>query len=291
VRVGVARRLELLDLEALPDLRFFLLAREAEPLLDRLELRLAHRDVGVGLDLGALLLAGGDDLGELAQADGVEGVVVVERGECRLVHPRQRHRFELQAAVREVLAHRFADRAHELGALVVQGIHGEGRAGRLDRVDEAALEQVPHAVGAERLGADRLRRGGDALDRRLHAEVELELDVDAHPVFGDQRLGAGAAHLDPHRPHVDLVDLVQERQRQRAAGEDDLLAAEAGADEGDVARGLAIEPVQERDADGDRDDQDDQAEQPGQQGHGLPLRRSVRGVAGAMPRRYFPRKL
>ena len=118
--VGVARRLELLDLEALADLRLLFLARQAEALLDRLELRLPHRDVGVGLDLGALLLARGDDLGELAQADGVERVVVVERGERRLVHARQRHRFELQAAVREVLAHRLADHAHELGALVVQ---------------------------------------------------------------------------------------------------------------------------------------------------------------------------
>ena len=57
--------------------------------------------------------------------------------------------------------------------------------------------------------------------------------------------GAGAADLDAHRPHVDLVDLVQERQRQAAAGEHDLLAAEAGADQRDVARGLAVEAVQE----------------------------------------------
>jgi hypothetical protein len=34
--VGVARRLELLDLEALADLRLLLLARQAEALLDRL---------------------------------------------------------------------------------------------------------------------------------------------------------------------------------------------------------------------------------------------------------------
>jgi hypothetical protein len=288
-RVGVARRLELLDLEALADLRFFLLAGEAEALLDRLELRLPHRDVGIGLDLGALLLARRDDLGELAQADRVEGVVVVERGERRLVHPRQRHRLELQAARGEVVAHHLADHADELGALVVQGVHRERRGGRLDRVDEAAFEEVPDAVGAERLRADRLRRGGDALGRRLHAQVELELDVDAHPILGDERLGASPCHLDPHRPHVDLVDLVQERQRERAAGEHDPLAGEAGPDQRDVARGLAVEAVEECDADRDRNDQDDQTEQPGQQRHGLAppspqARRAPRGD-------YFPRKL
>ena len=52
--------------------------REQQALLGRLELRLPHRDLGVGLDLGALLLVDGDDLGELAQADRVEGVVLVE---------------------------------------------------------------------------------------------------------------------------------------------------------------------------------------------------------------------
>jgi hypothetical protein len=267
--VGVARRLQLLDLEALPDLRLLFLARQLQPLLDRLELRLPHRDVGIGLDLGALLLAGRDDLGELAQADRVERVVVVEGGERGLVHPRQRNRFELQPARRQVVAHRLADRLDEFGAPVVQRVHRQARRGRLDRVDEAAFEQVAHAVRAQRLRADRLRGGRDTVDRRLHAQVELELDVDPHPVLGDQRFRAGPHHLDAHRPHVDLVDLVQERQREAAARQHDLLAAEAGADDRDVARRLAVEAAQEGDRDGDRDDQDDQAEQPGQQGHGF----------------------
>ena len=75
-------------------------------------------------------------------------------------------------------------------------------------------------------------------------------------------------HLDAHGAHVDLVDLVQERQRQAAAGDHDALAAEAGAHEGDVARGLAIEAVEKQHRDRDHRDRDGDAEQPAKDDHG-----------------------
>ena len=85
----VARRPDFLDFQVLIDLRLFLLLGEQEPLLGGLELGLSHRDLGIRLDLGALLAVDGDDLGKLAQSDGIEGVVFVERRKRRLVETRQ----------------------------------------------------------------------------------------------------------------------------------------------------------------------------------------------------------
>ena len=136
-----------------------------QALLGRLELRLAHRDVGIGLDLGALLLVDGDDLGEPAHADRVEGVVLVERRERRLVQPRQRHRVEQDAVLRQVVAQQAGRPCATNSARFSCSVSiVSARGDRLHRVDEAALEQVADAVGRERLGAERLRGGGHAFD-------------------------------------------------------------------------------------------------------------------------------
>src|SRR5258708_7721384 len=89
---------------------------------------------------------------------------------------------------------------------------------------------------------------------RFRVDMELEFYVHADPVRGDQRLVAGAFDLHAVGAHVDLLDLVQEGERQTAAGEDHLLAAESGAHQRDVASGFTVETVHERHDDGDGDD-------------------------------------
>ena len=244
---------------------FFL--AEQQPALGRVEQGLAHRDVGVGLDLGALFLVDRDDLGQAPHPDRIEGVVLVERGERGLVEARQRDRVEQDAVLRQVVAQQPGDLGDELGALFVQRVHLLARRDRLHRIDETTFEHVANAVGREGLGAERLRRGGHTFDRRLHAHVKLKLGVDAHPVFGDQRFFAGAPHLDADRAHADLVDLVQEGQREEPARDHRLLAAEAGADDRHVTRRLAVEAVQEHHHDRDHDDGDDDSEEPGEHDH------------------------
>ena len=269
--LGVAGRPHLFDLEVLIDLRLFLLLSEQEPLLGGLELRLPHRNVGVSLDLGALLAVDGDDLRKLAQADGVEGVVLVEGGERRLVEPRQRDRIEENAVLLEIIAQQLGDTGDEFGAVLMQAVHRMARGDRLHRVDEAALEQVAQAVGRERFGAERLRRSGDALRRRHDAHVEFEFDIDAQAVLGDGRFLRRAPHLDAQRAHIDLFDLVQERQRQAAAGDQNALAAETGAHQRDFARRFTVEAVEEHHRDRDNDYRDRDGEQPCEDDHVAPF--------------------
>src|SRR3546814_4411199 len=53
----------------------------------------------------SLFLVGGDHLGQSAQTDRVEGIVVVDRGKRRLVETPQRHRFQGQAVLRQAFGH------------------------------------------------------------------------------------------------------------------------------------------------------------------------------------------
>src|SRR5690606_15300331 len=95
-----------------------------------------------------------------------------------------------------------------------------------------------------------------------HAHEELRLDVHAHAVAGDHGLAVYARYRDAHHVQVDRRDLVHDRQHQRAAVDDHLLAAEAGPDERDFAGRAVIEPVEQvhhhrDDHDGDDKPQDD----------------------------------
>ena len=169
--------------------------------------------------------------------------------------------------MREVVAQQARDLGDELGALFVQRVHLLGRRNRLYRINETAFHHVANALGRERLGAQRLRGGGHAFDGGLHPHIELELGVHAHAIFRDKRLFARAFDLHANRAHVDLVDLVQERQRKHPTGNDGALPAEAGADDGHVSRRLAIEAAEKDHHHRDHDDRDDDAKQPGENKH------------------------
>ena len=164
--LGFARRLDLLDLQALADLGLLLLLLQQQAPLGGLELGLADGDLGVGLDLRTLLPVAGDDLGQLAHPHRVEGVVFVERCEGRLVQSGERDRVEQHAVHRQVLAQLIGNVTDELAPLLVEAIHGLGSGHRLQGVHEAAFEQVADALGVERPRADGLGGGGDAFDRR-----------------------------------------------------------------------------------------------------------------------------
>ena len=141
-------------------------------------------------------------------------------------------------------------------------LHGHARGDGAHRVDEAALHQVAQAFGVHRPVAQRSRRRRDRFRSRDDADEELDDDLDAHAVRGDQRLVGGALHLDAQGVHADFGDVVHDRQDQRAAAHHHLLAAPAGADEGEVLRRVAVEPVQQvhhhrnddREQDDDRND-------------------------------------
>ena len=143
-----------------------------------------------------------------------------------LVEAGERHGFELEAVLEDVLGDRGLHLLDEVDALLVQFLHrhlgGDGAQG----VDELAFDQLLERRRLHGAAAQRLGGVGDRLRGRLNADVELGLHVDAHAVLGDQRLLGGAPHLEAQRVHVDLDDLVQHRQHQRAAVHDHLLAAE-----------------------------------------------------------------
>ena len=93
------------------------------------------------------------------------------------------------------------------------------------RRGEFALDQAADAVLLQRAPAERLRRGGDRRAGGADAHEELGDDVDAHAVAGDERAIVAPRHLDAHDIHVDRRDLVQHRNDEGAAVDDDLLAA------------------------------------------------------------------
>ena len=205
------------------------------------EVLLRDVDLGGADDLVALLFALPGDLGQRRQAVGVEEIARVEMLDVALVEPRQRHRFELEAVVLDVGADRFLHRFDEGGALLLQlfEVHGGGH--RTQAVDEFGLDQFAQFAGIVGAAAQRLRGQRDRRGIGFDAQIEFGADVDAHAVLGDQRVRAAAGDLEPQRLQIDRGGRVENRKHERAAVEDDFLAAEAGADIGFVTRRAAIE--------------------------------------------------
>ena len=108
-------------------------------------------------------------------------------------------------------------------------------------------------TAAEGRGGD-----GDRLAGRLHAHIEVGLDIDAHAVAGDEGVLLGAHDWHRQDVHVDRREIVDERQDEGAAVDHHAFAEEAGAHERHFLRGAVIEPVHEIDDDRDDDDRDDQ---------------------------------
>ena len=69
--------------------------------------------------------------------------------------------FEQNAVLPEIFAQQIGDVRDELGAALVQAVHGVTRRHGLHGVDETAFEQIANAVDRERFGAERLRGRGN----------------------------------------------------------------------------------------------------------------------------------
>ena len=110
---GLLSGLERLDLLVLADPGLLLVALDLKLSARGLHGRQADRHFRVGIDLRALLLGRCYDLGQLAHADRVECVVLVQRGERRLVEGGQRHGLDAEPVLGEVLRNQHADLLHE----------------------------------------------------------------------------------------------------------------------------------------------------------------------------------
>ena len=178
--------------------------------------------------------------------------------EVGLVEVGDRDRFQLEPVLRQRLGGGGLDPRDIFAALLVHLLHGHFRGDRTQRGDELAGQQRVQALGFQRAPAQRRRGDRYRLARRLHPDVEIGLDVDAHAVARDQRV-ALLAH-DPHRQHVhvDRGEVVDERQHEGAAVDHHPLAEQAGAHERDLLRRAMVEPVDDIDEHHDDDDRDDQ---------------------------------
>ena len=239
-------------------------------LLLRLQILVPDLDHRVLLDVVADLLAPLDLLGELGQALGVEGVGGVEELHIGLVEAGEGHRLQLQPVLQQILGRRLLHPLHIFAALLMHLLHAHLGGDGAQRIDELALHQLAEGLGMHGALAQGLGGIGDGVGRRLDAEIELGDDIDPHPVLGDERPLAPALHLQAQRVHIDRDHLVDDRQHEGAAVHHHLLAAEAGAHEGHLLGGPAIEPVHQIDDDGDDDRQDDDRHDDGCDGrHGL----------------------
>ena len=249
-----------LDLPFLVKPRALALPVDLQRLLLRLEVAGADRHHRGLLDVVAGLAAGLDLLDETGQSLGVEAVRGVEELEHGLVEAGDRDRFELEAVRGKHLGGPDPHRGDEVAALLVDLVEGHLGRDRAKRAHELAGEEVREPLGVEGAAPEGGRGGGDRLALLDHPDEELRVDVHPHPVTGDDRLLALPRDRDPHHVEVDRGDLVDDRQDQGPAVDDHRLAAEPGADEGQLLGRSVVEPVEEVGHHHDDDDRDDEPE-------------------------------
>ena len=205
------------------------------------------------------LRRGFDVLDQLGQALGVEAVRRIEEFEVGLVEIGDRHRLRARGrsapglpGADSLTRVTYSPRRSCISSIVISEATERSAETNLPESSASSVGDV-HGAPAERGGGD-----GHRLRRRRHPHIELRLDVDAHAVLGDERVVAIAHHLHAQHVHVDRRDLVNEREHEGAAVDHHFFAEQAGAHEGELLRGTAVEPVHEIDDDRDDDDRDDQ---------------------------------
>ena len=257
----------------------FALLFQLEGLLFRFQILAPDRDHGRLLDIVAQLAARLDRLDQLGQALGVEPVRRVEEFEIGLVQIGDRDRFELEAVPGEIHSGPIRNVAHEFATPLVHLVQRAlGRDGA-QRADELARKQLCQPVGLQCAPAERRRRCGDRFLLLQNPDEELGLDIDAHPVAGDDRFFPGAGDGNAHHVQVDRRHLMDDRQDQRPAVDHHLFAAETGAHKGDFLGRAVIQPVEQIDDHHDGDDrhdepQDDAPDQASRHVPALPILRS-----------------
>ena len=171
-----------LDVALLFEPRGLAVALDVERLALGFEVAGADPDHRILLDVVAQLAAVLDVLHQLGQAFGVEAVRRIEVFEVGLVEVGDRDGFQFEAVLRQRLGGGGLDPRDIFAALLVHLLHGHFGGDRAQRGDELAGQQGVQALGLEGAAAERRRGDRHRLARRLHPDVEIGLDVDAHAV-------------------------------------------------------------------------------------------------------------
>ena len=221
---GALYRAPHFDVAFLIEARGLAFAVDIQRLLLGFEIAAADQDHRFLLDVVAQLAAGFDVLDQLGQAFRVEAIRRIEEFEVSLIEIGDRDRFKLEAVLRQSFQSGFFHTRDVVVAALMHFFHGHFGGDRAQRRNELAGEKRielgdVHGAAAERGGGD-----GHRLAGRRHAHVEFGLDVDAHPVLGDQRVVAVAHHLHAQDVHVDRRDFVNERKHEGAAVDDHFFA-------------------------------------------------------------------
>ncbi|MEO6032492.1 MAG: hypothetical protein ABIP61_11420 [Burkholderiaceae bacterium] len=240
----------------LRDLGCLLVARDLDQALGGRQPGLRHGHLGIGLRDGTALAILGDDFRELAHADRIEHVVLVQLRERCLVELDQRDSLQLQSGFRKLRGHGLTHGRRELSAPAMQIVkHEHGRV-TLHNVDEAALENSTQIVRAQRACTEGLHCGRHTTGIWRDAHTELHDRVDAQAVLGKKTASGLALHHDALSTHAHFVHAVQDGQCEEASVERHPLAAGAGAKQRHVASRFPIKTLQE----GDGNDHDDRRE-------------------------------
>ena len=103
-----------------------------------------------------------------------------------------------------------------------------------NRFDAEGLTKLIEDIEARRKLRNDIEQDSMILIRSRNLEAEKQaLDIDAHAVLGDERVISVANDLHAQNVHIDRGDLVNEREYQRAAVDDDLFTKQARAHERD----------------------------------------------------------
>ena len=263
---ALARHLGALQRPAHLDVAFLFEAGGLALALDLQRLTLGFEVAGADLDhrilfdVVAQLALGLDVLHQAGQALGVEPVRRIEIFEVGLIEIGDGDRLQLKPVLGQRLGGGGLEPRDVFAALLVHLLHGHFGGHRTYRRDELAGEQGVQLLGFERAPSERRGRDRDRLAGRLHADVKIGLDVDAHAVAGDHRVVLGAHDAHRQHVHVDGRVVVNERQHEGAAVDHHAFAEQTGSHKGHFLRRTVVEPVHDVDDDGDHDDRNDQPE-------------------------------
>ena len=206
-------------------LRFLFLEINLQRPLRRFHGRAPHRHLCISIDRGTFFLGVCNHLCKLAHANGVEGVVFVERGKRCLVESCQRYRFKLETIPPDFLGQGRLHLFHESTTALMQVVHGLLRGHRAQRIEKFTFYEVTKLVGFKCAAAKRLGGSGNRILGWFHRHIELDADIDTKSVLGNQRLLTMPAHFKPHGLHVDAADLVKIGQNDHPTIKDDLASS------------------------------------------------------------------
>ena len=260
-QLGALHRAAELDLALLLEPGIFGLAIDLEDLLLRLQILAADIDQRALLDLVAHLAPRLDQLGELGQAFGIEGIRRIEEFQAGLIEVDDGDILQFEPVGGERFGGEIADLIGIVAALFVHLLERHLRRHHAHRGGKFSLQQAADAVLLQRAPAQSLRGGRHRRLGCADADEKFGDDVDAHAVAGDESAVFAAHHLDAHDVHVDRRDFVQHRNDEGAAIDHDLFTQEAGAHERRFFGGSAIEPAQDVDEDDNGDRDPDQPQQ------------------------------